>query len=90
MKTEQFDELKQTHTNLLTTLNAERHEEIKSWTRRQDLIKRTIEELRMQLQDTKERREAAVLMKDQEHRLLYDEAKLLRGETGKLQTFWEA
>ena len=38
-KTEECDELQSKYRNLLTTLNAERHEEIKSWTRRQDLVK---------------------------------------------------
>ena len=45
-KTEECDELQAKYRNLLTTLNAERQEEIKSWLRRQDLIKRSIAELK--------------------------------------------
>lgn len=33
VKTEECDELQSKYRNLLTTLNAERHEEIKSWLR---------------------------------------------------------
>ncbi len=89
VRTEQYDELQNKYSNLLTTLNAERHEEIKSWMRRQDLIKRTIEEVKHQLEDTRNRRDASLLMKDEEHRLLADEVKLLRSESNKLQAFWE-
>lgn len=46
VKTEECDELQAKYRNLLTTLNAERQEEIKSWLRRQDLIKRSIAELK--------------------------------------------
>lgn len=46
VKTEECDELQSKYRNLLTTLNAERQEEIKSWLRRQDLIKRSIAELK--------------------------------------------
>ena len=46
IKNEEYETLRTRYTNLLETLNEERHEEIKSWENRQDLIKRTIEELR--------------------------------------------
>ena len=46
VKTEECDELQSKYWNLLTTLNAERHEEIKAWTRWQDLIKWSIAELK--------------------------------------------
>lgn len=89
VKTEECDELQSKYRNLLTTLNEERHEEIKSWERRQDLIKRTIAELKHQLEDTRNRREASLEMKDQEHKLLVDEVKILRTESNRLQAFWE-
>ena len=74
IKNEEYETLRTRYTNLLETLNEERHEEIKSWENRQDLIKRTIEELRNQLEDTRNRRDTSLLMKDDEHRLLQDEA----------------
>jgi chromosome segregation ATPase len=89
VKTEEYDELQNKYTNLLTTLNTERHEEIRSWSRRQDQIKRTIEELKHQLEDTRNRRDTSLMMKDEEHRLLGDEVKLLRSEGNKMQAFWE-
>lgn len=46
VKTEECDEMQSKYRNILTTLNSERQEEIKSWTRRQDLIKRSIAELK--------------------------------------------
>jgi hypothetical protein len=89
VKTEEADELQSKYRNILTTLNEERHEEIKSWIRRQDLIKRSIAELKHQLDDTRNRRETSLLMKDEEHRLLADEVKMLRQEANRLQFFWE-
>ncbi len=46
IKTEECDEMQSKYRNILTTLNEERQEEIKSWVRRQDLIKRSIAELK--------------------------------------------
>jgi len=90
VKTEECDELQSKYWNLLTTLNAERQEEVKSWLRRQDVIKRSIAELKHQLDDTRNRRETSLIMKDEEHKLLADEVKLLRSEANKLQAFWES
>lgn len=88
-KTEECEELQTKYSNLLTSLNGQREEEIKSWLRRQDLIKRTIEELRIQLENTRDRRNSSLAMKDQEQKLTMDEVKLLRIEANKLQKFWD-
>jgi hypothetical protein len=89
IKTEECEELQAKYSNLLSSLNGQREEEIKSWLRRQDLIKRTIEELRLHLDQTRDRRENSLAMKDQEHKLTMDEVKLLRIEANKLQKFWD-
>jgi len=52
------------------------------------MIKRMIEELKHQLQDTRNRRDTSLMMKDEEHRLVNEEVKLLRTETSDLQDFW--
>ncbi|CAI2366577.1 unnamed protein product [Moneuplotes crassus] len=85
IKTEECEELQNKYSNLLTSLNGQREEEIKSWIRRQDLVKKTIEELRIQLKDTRDRRTSSLAMKDQEHKLTTDEVKLLRIEASKMQ-----
>lgn len=90
IKTEECEELQTKYSNLLSSLNGQREEEIKSWLRRQDLIKRTIEELRVQLESTRDRRASSLAMKDQEHKLTTDEVKLLRIEATKLQKFWDS
>ena len=89
IKTEECEELQTKYSNLLNSLNGKREEEIKSWLRRQDLIKRTIEELRRQLELTRDKRSSSLAMKDQEHKLTMDEVKLLRIEASKLQKFWD-
>ena len=88
-KTEECEELHRKYTNLLNSLNGNREEEIKSWIRRQDLIKRTIEELRRQLQQNIDDRNTTLAMKDEEHKLTIEEVKLLRTEATKLQKFWD-
>ena len=88
-KTEECEELHRKYTNLLNSLNGNREEEIKSWIRRQDLIKRTIEELRRQLQENIDKRNTTLAMKDEEHKLTIEEVKLLRTEATKLQKFWD-
>lgn len=88
-KTEECEELQSKYSHLLSSLNGQREEEIKSWIRRQDLIKRTIEELRVELDNTRDRRNMSLAMKDQEHKLTMDEVKLLRIEANKLQKFWD-
>jgi chromosome segregation ATPase len=89
IKTEECEELQTKYSNLLNSLNGEREEEIKSWLRRQDLIKRTVEELRIQLEKSRDKRTSALAMKDQESKLVSDEVKLLRIEGNKLQKFWD-
>lgn len=89
VKTEQYAELSNKYSNLLTSLTTKREEEIKAWKRRQDLILNTIQELRVQLADTRNRRTQSLEMKDEEQKLVLDEVKLLRQEANKLQTFWE-
>lgn len=89
IKTEECEELQTKYSNLLNTLNGKREEEIKSWLRRQDLIKRTIEELRIQLDISRDKRTSSLAMKDQENKLTLDEVKLLRIESAKLQKFWD-
>ena len=88
-KAEECEELQSKYSHLLSSLNGQREEEIKSWLRRQDLIKRTIEELRKELENTRDRRNMSLAMKDQEHKLTMDEVKLLRIEANKLQKFWD-
>ena len=88
-KTEECEELQSKYSHLLSSLNGQREEEIKSWIRRQDLIRRTIEELRVELENTRDRRNMSLAMKDQEHKLTMDEVKLLRIEANKLQKFWD-
>jgi len=68
-KKNELDDEKQSHRDLIRSLNKNRQEEIKSWTKRQDALKRTVAELRHQAEDTRNRRDAALLMKDEEHRL---------------------
>jgi chromosome segregation ATPase len=53
------------------------------------LIKRTVEELRIQLEKSRDKRTSALAMKDQESKLVSDEVKLLRIEGNKLQKFWD-
>jgi hypothetical protein len=89
IKTEECEELHRKYSNLLNTLNSNREEEIKSWLRRQDLIKRTIEELRRQLGDNISKRNSSLSMKDEEHKLTLEEVKMLRSEASQLQKFWD-
>ena len=53
------------------------------------MIKRTVEELRIQLEKSRDKRTSALAMKDQESKLVSDEVKLLRIEGNKLQKFWD-
>ena len=87
-KTEQCEELHKKYSNLLSSLNGNREEEIKSWLRRQDLIKRTIEELRRQLSENIAKRNSSLAMKDEEHKLTSEEVRTLRMETKRLEDHW--
>ena len=77
-KGEEHEELQVKYTHLLKTLNEKREEEIKAWLRREGTIREAIEELRRENVELREKREAALLAKDEANKATLEEVKLLR------------